>query len=140
LLCVGVGLVGSLATAPAIEGWYAGLNKPSWRPPNWLFGPVWTTLYVMIGIAGWRIHRHGNMAAQRWWWTQLVFNAMWSPAFFGLKQPALALFIIVLMWVTIGGTIQRCWRDDRVSSILLTPYLAWVTFATALNLAIVMLN
>ncbi|MFT7624739.1 MAG: benzodiazapine receptor [Myxococcota bacterium] len=143
-LCLIVGFLGSLSTAPAIPGWYAELNKPSWRPPNWLFAPVWTTLYVLIGVVGARLfdiqRRTRSTRAFRFWCAQLALNVLWSPVFFALQQPALALVVIVAMWAAIVGTMRAAAPVDPLSAWLLAPYLTWVTFATALNTAIVALN
>jgi len=140
LLCLGVGFLGSLSTAPAIPTWYAGLEKPFWGPPNWLFAPVWTTLYVCIAVAGWRLHRLRAKLASTLWWIQLILNAAWSPVFFGLQQPWLALGVIGAMFVAIALTIRASWNTSRLAVVLLAPYLMWVGFASALNLAIAAMN
>ena len=117
--------------------WYASLKKPSWNPPGWVFGPVWTALYVMMGVAAWLVWKHGSFTAQRRRLTlfliQLALNAAWTPLFFGLHQPGLAFAEIVLLWVAILLTIRAFWPVNRVAAGLLAPYLAWVTFASALN-------
>jgi tryptophan-rich sensory protein len=117
--------------------WYATLNKPSWNPPGWVFGPVWTTLYAMMAVSAWLVWKKGGFAQQRLPLTvflvQLVLNALWSPLFFGLKMPGVALVEIVALWLAIAGTIGLFWRVDRVAAGLLVPYLAWVSFATVLN-------
>jgi benzodiazapine receptor len=121
--------------------WYAGLDKPVFNPPGWVFGPVWTVLYVLIAIAGWRILR--NPAAGRAktvWIVQMVLNWAWSPAFFGAHMPWLAFIIIVAMLVAILAFIAAAWKPDRVSALLFLPYLAWVSFATLLNGAIAVMN
>jgi tryptophan-rich sensory protein len=121
--------------------WFLALNKPAFNPPGWVFGPVWTALYVMIGAAGWRLWRaHRGSAAMKWWWGQLLLNYLWSPAFFGLHHPALALAVIVALLAAIIATMAAAWPRDRFAALLLAPYLAWVGFATALNAAIVALN
>lgn len=121
--------------------WYSTLQKPSFNPPGWVFGPVWTTLYVMIGVAGWRLWlKHRNSSAMALWWVQLLLNYLWSPAFFGINSPALALVVIIALLATIISTIVAAWRRDRVTALLLMPYAAWVSFATVLNAAIVALN
>ena len=123
--------------------WYRSLNKPSWNPPNWLFGPVWTTLYVMIAIAGWLVWRSDGPRRQAmlsFWGGQLVLNAMWSWLFFGLKRPDLAMIDIVWLWLVIGTFTIGTWRLKRSASLLFIPYWIWVTFASVLNFAIWRLN
>jgi tryptophan-rich sensory protein len=120
---------------------YRALNQPSWAPPSWLFGPVWTVLYAMIAAAGWLVWRRtGWTSALTVYAVQLVLNAAWTPIFFGFGQYALALVDIVLMWVLIGATIWLFRPVSRPAAALLLPYWAWVTFATALNAAIWSLN
>jgi benzodiazapine receptor len=148
-----VGLVGWLAlcfAAAALGGfftpgeWYAQLQKPSWNPPSWIFGPVWSALYIMMALAAWLVWRRGGFAAQRLalslFSLQLLFNALWSPAFFGLRNPALALVDILLLWLALLATVLTFWRRSRVAGALLIPYLAWVSFASALNFALWRLN
>lgn len=122
--------------------WYAGLAKPSWTPPNWLFGPAWTTLYLLMALAAWKVWIAVRRidAALLLYLVQLVLNALWSWLFFGLRRPDLALAGIVLLWLLILATTVLFWRRDRLAGLLLVPYLAWVGFATALNLAIWRLN
>jgi tryptophan-rich sensory protein len=124
--------------------WYAQLQKPAWNPPNWIFGPVWTALYAMMALAAWLVWQRGGWAVQRWrlglFVLQLVFNALWSPLFFGLRNPALAFADIVLLWLALLATVVSFWRERRVAGLLLAPYLAWVTFAAALNLTLWRLN
>jgi translocator protein len=138
LLAFGAAALG--AFAPPGE-WYATLNKPSFNPPGWIFGPVWTVLYVMIGVAGWRIWRVGpRSVAMLLWFAQLALNAAWSPTFFAAQQIGLALVVIIALWLSIGATIRAAWPLDRFTSVLLTPYWAWVSFATVLNAALWRLN
>ena len=123
--------------------WYAGLNKPSWNPPSWLFGPVWTVLYVMIATAGWRIwQRFGSEAkpALTLWAIQMLLNALWSWLFFGLQRPALAFAEIAALWLAIVATIVLFWRRDRGAGLLMTPYLMWVSFAALLNFTLWQMN
>jgi tryptophan-rich sensory protein len=124
--------------------WYERLKKPSWRPPNRLFAPVWTVLYLMIALAGWRVWRHAGFAgaglALAVYALQLVFNAAWTPLFFGLRRPALGFADIVLLWLSIVATLALFLPLDGFAPALLAPYLAWVTFAGALNFAIWRLN
>ena len=123
--------------------WFAGLQKPSWNPPSWIFGPVWTVLYLMIATAAWRIWTRGGRDAApalAIWGVQLVLNALWSWLFFGLHNPALAFAEIVLLWLAIVATVIAFWRRDVWSGALLVPYLAWVTFASVLNFTLWQLN
>jgi translocator protein len=118
--------------------WYATLEKPFLTPPGWAFGPVWTVLYLFIGWAGARKLELGG--ARALWVLQMVLNFAWTPVFFGLRAPVPALVIIAAMWLTIMAFIAREWRSDRTSALLFVPYAVWVTIATSLNLAIVVLN
>lgn len=123
--------------------WYAALSKPSWTPPNWLFGPVWSALYAMIGFSGWRLwngRSSGTTPALAAWGVQLVLNALWSWIFFGLERPGLAFIEIAVLWLAILATMALAWRHDRLAAGLLGPYLAWVSFASALTYAIWQLN
>ncbi len=116
---------------------YQNLNQPSWAPPSWLFGPVWTVLYAMIAVAGWLVWRRtGWTAALTVYAVQLALNAVWTPIFFGFGRYGWALADIVLMWVLIGATIWLFRPVSKVAAALLVPYWAWVSFATALNAAI----
>jgi translocator protein len=121
--------------------WYVGLSKPAWTPPGWVFAPVWTTLYIMIAVAGWLIWRTGwRSAAMAIWAISLVFNAAWSWLFFGRHAISVALVDIALMWLSIAAFIIVAWPRDRTASLLFIPYLAWVSLATALNLSIYLVN
>ena len=124
--------------------WYAALRKPAWNPPNWIFGPVWAVLYIAMAVAAWLVWKRGGFGSQRkalsLFLTQLLFNALWSPLFFGLRSPALALANILLLWLALLGTIVAFWRARPIAGAILVPYLAWVSFATALNFAIWNLN
>ena len=123
------------------KAWYDSLAKPAFNPPDAIFGPVWGVLYVLIAIAGARAWlRDADRATIGMWIAQLVLNGMWSPLFFGAKQPAAALAVIVLMVITIAAFIVRARRFDKGAVPLMLPYLAWVSFATALNFEIVRLN
>jgi tryptophan-rich sensory protein len=120
---------------------YNSLQQPAWAPPSWLFGPVWTVLYVMIALAGWLAWRQVGFTRPLWFYAaQLVLNAIWTPLFFGAGQYGLAFADIVAMWLLIGATVVAFWRVRRAAALLLLPYWAWVTYATALNLAIWLLN
>ncbi|KQZ92259.1 sensor histidine kinase [Mesorhizobium sp. Root157] len=126
-------------TAPG--EWYESLNKPAFNPPSWVFGPVWTALYILIAIAGWRIWRiAGRSGAMMLWIAQMILNWLWSPAFFGAEAPSLALALICSMLASILFFIAQAWRHDRWSAGLFVPYAVWVAFATTLNGSIVFLN
>lgn len=124
--------------------WFAGLKKPSWNPPNWIFGPVWSALYTMMALAAWLVWRRGGFKLNQFplslFLTQLFLNALWSWLFFGLKNPALAFVEILLLWIAICGTIVAFWPKPRAAAWLLVPYLAWVSFAAVLNFALWQLN
>ena len=129
--------------------WYASLAKPPWTPPGWLFAPVWSLIYLMIATAGWLIWRSaaasGEQAAARTaalvaWGTQMVFNGAWSWLMFGRHQISLALIDIVLLWLTIAAFTWLAWRVSRPAALLFLPYLAWISFASALNFAVWRLN
>lgn len=114
---------------------YAALVRPSFAPPSWLFGPVWTLLYVLIAVAGWRVWRRVGWAtgAMRLWLAQLALNALWTPLFFGLGWRGVALLEMALLWLTIALCLRAFGRIDRASAWMLAPYLAWVSFAWVLN-------
>jgi benzodiazapine receptor len=124
--------------------WYLALNKPSWHPPTWVFGPVWSTLYVMMAVSAWLVWQQGGFARQRRALTlflvQLVLNAAWSPLFFGLKQPGIAFAEILLLWLAIAATLVSFHRIHRIAAWLLVPYIAWVSFAAFLNGTLWQLN
>ena len=133
-------LIGGLGVA-GTSGEYQSLNQPSWAPPSWLFGPVWTLLYAMIAVSGWLVWRRtGWTTALTVYAVQLVLNAVWTPIFFGFGQYGLALIDIVVMWLAIGATVWLFRPISRPAAALLLPYWAWVTFATALNAAIWSMN
>ncbi|ODN72566.1 TspO/MBR family protein [Methylobrevis pamukkalensis] len=139
------GAIGSAATLPAIPGWYAGLEKPFFTPPNWVFGPAWTALYVLMAIALWRVVRTpaetpGRSRAIGLFLVQLVLNAGWSVAFFGLQAPWAGVAVIALLIAALLATIRVFRRLDRVAALLLLPYLAWVAFAALLNISVAVLN
>ena len=142
LLCLIVGLGGSIFTFKEIPGWYAGLQKPFFSPPNWIFGPVWTTLYILMGIAFYLIWIKGkkNKKAMIIFGWQLAANFLWSMLFFGMHSPALALVDIVALWTLIYLTIKEFSKISKFSAYLLYPYLAWVSFASLLNAAVWWLN
>jgi translocator protein len=169
VLCILAGLIGSFFTSSAIPIWYAGLNKPSFNPPNYLFGPVWTVLYIMMGIslyivfAKYKSSKERLLANIRKWknnqkalllkskikfafaalivfGVQLVLNTLWSIIFFGQKMPSLAFFEIIILWLSILTTIIMFYRISKPAAFLLIPYICWVSFATLLNYYIWILN
>ena len=125
-------------------GWYEALNKPLWNPPAWLFGPVWTLLYLMIGLAGYFAWTHGRREDRRAvftaYGTQLLVNALWSPLFFGMRRPDWALADLVLLWFLILLCIAVFSQRSRLAAWLLLPYFFWVSFAGALNATIMIIN
>lgn len=139
VVLVAAGFLTGISNQPG--PWFDGLVKPAFQPPNWLFAPVWTVLYVMIAIAGARTWLAGPTSPRMGsWLTQIVLNLMWSPAFFGLQNPVLGLVVILPLLVSIFAFMLVSWRKDRVSAWLFVPYAAWTSFATALNASIVLLN
>ncbi len=168
LICEGAGIIGSFFTAPAIKTWYVSLEKPFFSPPNWIFAPVWTVLFLLMGISlylvwvkNWRVETPENESAKKAWnpiseklWSgtwreenavaifvlQLVLNILWSVIFFGLKLPSIASAEILMLWVAILYTIVNFYRISKSASFLLLPYILWVTFAAVLNLSVWLLN
>lgn len=133
------GLIIGFLTPP--DEWYQSLIKPSFNPPGWVFAPVWTALYIIIAVAGWRIWCIApRSTAMKLWIAQTVLNWLWSPMFFGVKAPWLALVTIVAMLATIIAFILQARKHDRTSAALFVPYLGWVAFATMLNGSIALLN
>jgi len=138
-MVLGGGLLIGYATLPG--AWYASLVKPPFNPPNWVFGPAWTLLYVLIAIAGWRTwRREPTGAALKVWGVQLILNFAWSPTFFGAKMMGPALVVIVCLLASIVLFIASVWNRDRLSGWLFAPYAAWVAFATVLNASLLGLN
>lgn len=145
LIAQSAGLIGSVFTTPAIPTWYAQLVKPAFNPPGWLFGPVWLSLYSLMGIASfwiWRQRRHHPLAGKALvvYGVHLVFNALWSVLFFGLKNPGLAFVEIVALWGMIGVTVFLFFQVDRRAAYLLVPYWLWVSYAAVLHFSIWQLN
>jgi benzodiazapine receptor len=139
------GGIGSLFTAPAISGWYSQLQKPWFNPPSWVFGPAWTVLYILMGVALFLVWRSSSLRLLRQrallaFGVQLVLNAAWSVIFFGLQRPDFAFMEIAMLWAAIVWTIVVFNRVRPVAAWLLAPYLAWVTFASCLNYAIALAN
>jgi tryptophan-rich sensory protein len=143
-ICLAVGISASLVTAPSVRAWYPQIDKPSWTPPDAVFGPVWTVLYLLMGLSAWLIWRDATGRSRRSalliFTAQLALNGAWSLLFFGLRSPGLAALEIVLLWAAIVGTILVFVRINRVAAAFLFPYLLWVSFAAALNLSIWNLN
>ena len=143
-VCFTAAGIGGAATTSNLADWYAGLNKPSWNPPNWIFGPVWSTLYLMMSISVWLVWRRSGFqnakSALIWFGIQLVLNTLWSVLFFGLHQPGWAIFEIIALWLAIAITIGLFWKHSKLAATLLVPYLLWVSFASWLNFTIWSLN
>jgi benzodiazapine receptor len=146
LVAFAAAAIGGIATTQNLIPWYAGLTKPSWTPPNWLFGPVWSALYTLMGIAAWLVWRRGRDGAPNiaiplgWFLLQLALNALWSWLFFGWHLTGPAFAEILLLWLAILATIFSFRRISSLAAVLLVPYLIWVTYASALNGAIAWLN
>jgi len=138
------GVLGTLFTASSITTWYATLTKPSFNPPGWLFGPAWTLLYLLMGVSVFLIWQNPSSRARnkalRLFWIQIAFNAIWSPLFFGLKSPLLGLIDIVILLALLFYTTTLFYKIKKIAAYLLFPYIAWVAFATILNLSILLLN
>ncbi|QQG40556.1 MAG: tryptophan-rich sensory protein [Candidatus Levyibacteriota bacterium] len=144
-ICQSAGLIGTVFTVSSIENWYNLLNQPSFRPPNWLFGPVWTTLYTLMGISLYWIWIKGTKKkevreALKLFAVHLVFNASWSIVFFGMNNIPLSLVNIIVLWILIIMVMVKFYKIDKKASWILLPYLAWVSFATILNFSIFLLN
>ncbi|HEY3705191.1 MAG TPA: TspO/MBR family protein [Terracidiphilus sp.] len=144
LLCQGAGFMGARFTAPEIPAWYRTLRKPSFNPPSWIFGPVWTLLYLLMGIAAWRITQTPGSAlrsaALGVFGLQLALNLLWSWIFFRRHALAAALGEVLVLWIAIAATTFLFARVDSPAAWLLAPYLAWTAFAALLNAAILRLN
>lgn len=168
LICEGAGIIGSFFTTPAIPAWYAGLQKPFFSPPNWLFAPVWIILFFLMGVSlylvwakNWKVQISENNSAKKAWnpvseklWSgvwkeenavaifvlQLVLNILWSVIFFGLKLPSIAFAEILMLWFAILYAIVNFYRISKLAAYLLLPYIIWVTFAAILNFSILALN
>jgi len=139
LLVLGGGIFIGASNPPG--AWYAALTKPPFNPPNWVFGPAWTVLYILIAIAGWRTWRRDRSGTpMKLWWAQLAFNFLWSPVFFSAHRIDLALVVALGMLASILAFIVASWRQDRIAAWLFAPYAAWVAFASVLNASILALN
>lgn len=136
--------IGGALTATSVGGWYRTLAKPTWNPPDWVFGPVWTTLYALMAIAAWLVWRRDGFRAARgplgWFAVQLGLNVAWSAIFFGLQRPGVAFAEILLLWLAIAATTIAFWQRASFAAWLFVPYWAWTTFAAVLNGTIWRLN
>ncbi len=143
VLCEGVGLLGGLFTASSVSSWYPLLNKPSFNPPGWIFGPVWTTLYLLMGVSlflVWQSKKNKKTLAFTVFGIQLGLNFLWSILFFGAQRPGYALIDIALLLISIVLTMVLFFRISRTASLLFIPYLLWVSFASVLNYYLFVLN
>ncbi len=153
LICFGAAALGAIATSQSVMTWYRTLERPTWAPPDWLFGPVWTLLYAMMAVAAFLVWRRGfgvpgqipdlrpaARIALVVFGVQLALNALWSWLFFAMRSPLAGLVEIVVLWIAIAATIALFWPLSRVAAGMMVPYLAWVTFATALNGALWWMN
>lgn len=139
LLVVGGGLAIGVLTGP--DDWYAQLDKPAFTPPGWVFAPVWTALYVVIAIVGWRAWQRDSAGrAMGLWWAQLALNFLWSPIFFSAHLIGVALVVVLLLLAVVVGFIITSWWQDRAAAWLFLPYAVWVAFASLLNASIVVMN
>lgn len=144
--CIGIGYLSGIVTQSSVNTWFPTLIKPTFNPPNWLFAPVWSFLYILMGVAAglvWNridFEREAVRKALLFFAIQLALNAGWSLIFFGLKNPFLAMIEIVLLWLMIYETYMKFGKIDKIAGYLFIPYLLWVSFATALNASIWWLN
>jgi len=144
LIVFSFGFIGSFFTTSSITNWYAFINKPLFSPPNWIFGPVWTLLYILMGISAFLIwKKRDNLktkSALIFYGIQLILNALWSIIFFGMHNPGLALLEIIILWLFILITLIKFYKINKTAGLLFIPYLLWVSFASILNYAIWILN
>lgn len=142
LVSLSAGVIGGLATSSSVKTWYPEIVKPSWNPPASLFGPVWTLLFILIGVSAWRVWLTGQFwgAPAAIFGVQFVFNLAWSWLFFAQHRPDWAFLDIVVLWLSIVAMLVTFWRIDRPAGWVLVPYLLWVSFASILNFSIWMLN
>lgn len=144
-VCLAAGMIGSFFTTPNIATWYAGINKPDFNPPNWIFGPVWTTLYILMGISLYFVLQKGWKKIQAKiaitvFGIQLALNSIWSILFFGLGSPFLAFVEIIFLWIAIAASIYLFYKIDKRAAYLLIPYICWVSFAAFLTYTIWIIN
>jgi len=144
ILCLSVSGIGGAVTTTSVSTWYPTLVKPWFNPPDWVFAPVWTTLYVLMAVSAWRVWRlrgHSNIQrAMKWFAIQLILNLIWSFLFFGFQRVDWALYEIIILLPAIFVTAHKFWKHDRLAGALFVPYLLWASFATVLNGAIWLLN
>lgn len=141
LLCMLAGIIGALFTTTGEGSWYSNVVKPSFNPPNWIFGPVWTTLYIMMGISLYlALKNDADRKAKVFFGIQLALNTLWTLIFFGLEMPLFAFIEIVILWIFILLTMMSFYRFSKTAAYLLAPYILWVTFASLLTLSIYVLN
>ncbi len=144
LICFGAAGLGAAATMSSVTGWYRTISKPVWTPPDWIFGPVWTALYLLMAIAAWLVWRSDRgserLWALSWFGAQLVLNSLWSVVFFGFQRPGWAFVEILLLWLAIAVTMFEFRRHSAIAAWLLAPYLAWSSFAAVLNGTIWQMN
>ena len=144
LPCLAISGLGGAITATSVGTWYQGLHKPAFNPPDWVFAPVWTTLFVLMAIAAWRVWRRRGVIAVRgalsMFGVQLVLNLGWSVVFFGLRQIGIALVEVMILLIAVSVTAALFWRIERLAGLLMVPYALWVGYATALNAALWLLN
>ncbi|GAA5119111.1 tryptophan-rich sensory protein [Luteolibacter yonseiensis] len=138
--CLGLGIASGLSTVGGEGGWYQALAKPPGTPPAWVFGPVWTVLYLMMGVAAGRLIHRRAWQSVAVFCIQFVLNLAWTPVFFGMQDSVIALAIIAAMWLGLFSTVLSAWKIDKVSAWLLIPYLAWVSYAGYLNTGFLWLN
>ena len=143
-VCFLAASIGGFATTSSVNGWFAEINKPTWNPPDWIFGPVWTVLYLMMGVSAWLVWKQSGFNKARlalvFFAVQLALNTTWSVLFFGLRQPGWAFAEIIALWISIALTTVLFYKHSKLAAGLLVPYLLWVTFAAGLNFAIWSLN
>lgn len=142
IICQLAGVVGAIFTTPQIKGWYSGLNKPSFNPPSWIFGPVWTTLFILMGVSLYLVWIKGDktIKARNMFALQLVLNMFWSIIFFHYQSPGIAFAELILLWLVIILTIIKFYKFSKPAAYLLFPYILWVSFAGVLNYFIWILN
>ena len=141
LLTLGIGWLGSQSTHPEITGWYANLIKPSFNPPNYLFGPVWSTLYLLMAVSQWMVwNATENKLTKVFFFLMLVSNALWSPVFFKYHQIGWALVVLAFYLITLGAWLRCLYQENKTAAYLQSPHLLWVSFATILNASIYLLN